>query len=269
MRGPHVDHWRDALLKHHHQDGQWSFQTIIDFWIAADKAWVDPNIAQMAQARLESCYQGRRDALTFFQEFEELADLAGFEMTDKHVVDTLQRNVAPWIVYMVYATGHGPQSYDEWKERIERIDSLWRKGEIILHRNQATQPAATAPPRATLYPPASRPTAGPPVAGPPMPSYPTTRRDATGILYGGRGQPMDVDRTCFACGQKQSERGMCGRRWHEPNRLQKPPKQAKTQYARNVWDGPEERRTFEEAIRRYAAEHPDEFQAAGFVCGSA
>ncbi|KAM5541659.1 hypothetical protein V8D89_004640 [Ganoderma adspersum] len=269
MRGPHVDHWCDVLLKHHHQDGQWSFQTIIDFWIAADKAWVDPNIAQMAQARLESCYQGRRDALTFFQEFEELADLAGFEMTDKHVVDTLQRNVAPWIVYIVYATGHGPQSYDEWKERIERIDSLWRKGEIILHRNQATQPAATAPPRATLYPPASRPTVGPPVAGPPMLSYPTTRCDATGILYGGRGQPMDVDRTCFACGQKQSERGMCGRRWHEPNRLQKPPKQAKTQYACNVWDGPEERCTFEEAIRRYAAEHPDEFQAVGFVCGSA
>ena len=84
---------------------------------------------------------------------------------------------------------------------------------------------------------------------------------------------MDVDRTCFKCGHKQSERGTCGRRFHLPNQSQPPPqqqpRQPKTQYTRNVWDEPDGRLEFEEAIRRYAAEHPDSFKAAGFGLGSA
>nr|VWO96109.1 Uncharacterized protein [Ganoderma boninense] len=264
MRGPHIEYWRDSLLKDYHQDGQWKFDNILDFWAYADEAWIDPNIAKLAQVRLETCYQGRRNAIAFFQEFEDLAGLAGFETTDKHLLDLLTRNATPWIISMIYASGAEPQSYEEWRTRIKQMDSTWRKGEIVRHHNVGNPPPPpppTAPPRTTLYPPSTS-NWFPPATHQPAPVYPVTRHDGTSILYGGRGQPMDVDRTCFKCGHKQSERGTCGRRFHTPNQQPKAPQPPKTQYTRNVWDDPEEHLKFEEAIRRYAADQPDNFKAA-------
>ncbi|KAI0643778.1 hypothetical protein C8Q79DRAFT_914916 [Trametes meyenii] len=266
IRGERVERWRQAFSKKHHHGGAWSFATTDAFWTELDKIFVDPNLAKTAQARLERCVMGNRTANEFFQEFEELVDLAEFKTTDMHVVDILQRNARESIVNTIYASGNEPTDYEVWKTRISNIDTLWCKSTIIRGTTSASNPFLTARrPQIVSQPaPIPRSTAPPPPAVVVTPHAPTRhdRHDGTGVTYGGRGQPMDLDRACIKCGKKKSEVGPCQSPWHIPNRS---PQQQKI---RRAWEDETAREEFLEDIRLYAAEDPEDFAAQGFEFGS-
>ncbi len=267
IRGERVECWRQAFSKKHHQDGTWTFSITADFWTELDKIFVDPNLAKTAQARLERCYMGNRTALEFFQDFEDLVDLAGFKTTDLHVLDLLQRNARTNIVQTIYASGSEPADYDTWKARIANIDTLWRKGQIVLRGTAPTSSTTTTsstartshPPSSTSHPPTTSTTS----TTAPHPPPRVDRTDGTGTTYGGRGQPMDLDHACIKCGKKKSEAGPCQSPWHVPNRS---PQQ---QRIRRAWEEEDAREEFLEAIRHFAAEDPEDFTAQGFDFGSA
>ncbi|RPD71342.1 hypothetical protein L226DRAFT_438580, partial [Lentinus tigrinus ALCF2SS1-7] len=117
VRGEHVERWRQSFTKKHHQGAHWDFATLADFWTELDGVYVDPNLAKTAQARLEQCFMGQREANDFFQDFEELVDQAGFQTSEAHVIDLLQRNAKKSIIQTIYASGTNPADYDAWKKR--------------------------------------------------------------------------------------------------------------------------------------------------------
>ncbi|KAI0369160.1 hypothetical protein BV20DRAFT_968348 [Pilatotrama ljubarskyi] len=262
IRGDHIERWRRVFCKKHHlPGGKWTFESLDDFWTEVDKTYVDPNVVKTAQANLEQCLMGSRPAADFFQEFEELANLAGYSTADKHLIDLVERHSKPSIINTIYASGEEPTSYEDWKTRITNIDTFWRKGQIVrghapslLAFPSSSRPAPSAPSPSMRNP---APVASTSTA-PPIP----TRRDGTGIVYGGHGQSMDLDRTCQKCGSKRSEAGSCRSPWHYPNRS---PEQ---QRVRRAWEEPEAREELVESMRRWAAEDPEDFAAQGFELGS-
>ena len=54
--------------------------------------FVDPNMAHQALMQLQQCRMGTRKATEFFTEFEELASMAGFDVTKDppHMLDILE-----------------------------------------------------------------------------------------------------------------------------------------------------------------------------------
>ncbi|KAI0800170.1 hypothetical protein C8Q74DRAFT_1444135 [Fomes fomentarius] len=251
-------HWRSTLPAT-------KFATVKDFWDELDKYFVDPNLAKTAQARLEKCYMGNREANDFFQDFEELVLQAGFKTTDAHVLDILQRNARTSIIQTIYASGNEPTNYDAWKLRIKNIDTLWHKGQIIMRGTHTANPHPSSR-NSTSTHNNSHPTPCPPAPAPQVtattPAPAVTRRDGTGVMYGGRGEPMDLDHACVKCGKKKSEAGLCQSPWHIPNR------NAQQQRVRRVWEDPDAREEFLKAMRLYAAEDPEDFTAQGFDAGS-
>ena len=70
-------------------------KTYKQFWKDLDDLFVDPNVAHQALMRLQQCRMGTREATEFFTEFEELASMAGFDITKDppHMLDILEHTL--------------------------------------------------------------------------------------------------------------------------------------------------------------------------------
>lgn len=244
VRGEKVDLWKQALIDVNLENGSWLFGTMDRFWQELDSVFIDQNRRHTAQVQLEALKMGN-NAQDFFTEFEQLTTRAGFDRDDEYVLNILQRNVTERYIASIYASDRLPATYDEWKTRVLQLAKQRALFDVVRgHQSQSRQPAAAPAPRLPFIPRPYQPTYAPPAGPPPIP----TRRDTTGTLFGGRGQPMDLDRICKKCNARQRDKGTCGDAWHVPNRTT-----PQTQYRRR-WEEAEKAENFFEDIRRFIGE---------------
>ncbi len=90
------------------------------FWKDADE--------QIKRAQWEKLRQvNYKDGDKFFQEFEELAHYAGVRGNEQVMVAQIKRAARETSKNTIYAgDGDLPALYDDWKNRLLRIDSNWR-----------------------------------------------------------------------------------------------------------------------------------------------
>lgn len=242
VRGEKVDLWKQALIDTNLDNGAWLFGTMDRFWQELDGVFVDQNRKHTAQVQLEALKMGG-NAQDFFTEFEQLCTNAGFEKDSEYVLNILQRNTTERYISSIYASDTLPANYNGWKTRILQLAKQRALFDVV--RGHQSRPTPAQPPIRTSYTPRPyQPTYAPPAGPPPIPA----RRDATGFLFGGRGQPMDLDRICKKCNARQRDKGTCGDAWHVPNRTT-----PQTQYRRR-WEEAEKAENFFEDIRRFISE---------------
>ncbi|CDO75043.1 hypothetical protein BN946_scf184640.g18 [Trametes cinnabarina] len=240
IQGERVDIWKEAFSRSNYENGAWKFDTLNAFWKALDTVFDDPNVKHTAQAKLESLKM-KGSAQEFFTEFEQLVTLANYDLDNEFVLNILQRNAREDFVRNIYARGNIPTTFAAWKTRLLGLDKYRNMFNVIRH----------GPSRIPTAPTTQRPNSAP--NPPPQPQPIPVRRDGTGIIYGGRGQPMDLDRKCIKCSAPKREKGSCGDAWHIPNRSS-----PNTQYRRR-WEEAEESKGFFEEVRRFVKEDPELF----------
>lgn len=269
IRGPRVDDWVNAFTDLHFDSdrGAWGV-TIDDLWQDLDQAFTDRVGERQVLDKLEHLRQGNRPATDFFQEFEMLIMQAGYKTDEKFALEWVKRGINSRYIDSIYSVTPLPADYEAWKARVILLDDAWAQRQAL----HAHTPRAPQVPR----PQASYPRV--PAAADPRMSQPTqpavqTRADATGITYGGRGQPMDLDRnTCYQCRKPRWNAAPgCANTWHRTPRAMGQTSAAPTSTGavpvrtRAVW----EEEGFAEHVRKWAEESPDAFKAAGFGFGSA
>ena len=91
ISGPRVSRWKLAYCKNNRISNIWNVM-YKKFWKDLDDLFVDPNVARQALMRLQQCRMGTCKATEFFTEFEELASMAGFNVTKDllHMLDILK-----------------------------------------------------------------------------------------------------------------------------------------------------------------------------------
>jgi hypothetical protein len=142
-----------------------------------------------AEDRIAMLKQGSKSVEEFFQEFDQLVFVAGYN--DGHHGDVLIRlvreAVTTSIIDGIYQQPTLPADYDAWKTRIITMDNLARQrreqkkahGPTVFHKVTTTAK---------------------------KPDTPHTKT-GTGVTYGGSGQRMDIDKAkaegrCFKCGKQ-------------------------------------------------------------------
>ncbi|KAH9896414.1 hypothetical protein C8Q73DRAFT_664232 [Cubamyces lactineus] len=178
MQGPAVEPWKDSVFQAKHTAEGWGFATLDVFWVEMDKIYKDPNLARTAQARLEKLRMKGLEVQEFFTELYWVSNALG--------INGIENN------------------YDNWKSRVLAIV----QNESIHHAIMGNLRPVPMQVTHTAQVPRAAPA--------PAPAPPQTQRDGTGITYGDRGQPMDLDRLCVKCRMKKKEAGMCGDVWHIP-----------------------------------------------------
>ncbi|PBK76314.1 hypothetical protein ARMSODRAFT_969054 [Armillaria solidipes] len=140
-------------------------------------------------------------ATEYFQELETLAKKARLrnDVDDRgHMVTALQQGVPASYITMIANIGVGiPVGYNQWKERI-----------ITMNEERQRKEAIDA--IGGIYQPRPQQSKGVPSTGAPKTTSSATtiptKKTPTGTIYGGRGQPMDIDAIksgeCFHCRQK-------------------------------------------------------------------
>ena len=94
ITGPRISRWKLAYCKNNRIANLWN-KTYKQFWKDLDDLFVDPNVAHQALMRLQQCHMGTHEATKFFIEFEELASMAGFDVTKDppHMLDILEHTL--------------------------------------------------------------------------------------------------------------------------------------------------------------------------------
>lgn len=136
-----------------------------------EKTFSNDALHERAQWQIEKFKQGEKHTVDFLIEFEVLKSRA--ELDEKHAMFLLKKNVRPDIIrtIMGYPPDSIPKSYDDWKKIIMSVGQGY----------EATDRRAK------------------------------DKKTATGVTYGGMGQPMEIGRTrhifndkgepkCYNCG---------------------------------------------------------------------
>jgi len=177
----------------------------------------DPNEREHAQAKISSLKQGKKSADEFFVEFEDLMDLAGYN--DEAYIHLLRDNLDKEVVRAIYHQREMPKTYAEWKEHATQIDrhiKEFEKGAPGRNEMPRFQPRWMQDRRAELRMERF-------VPGPVNKEGPSGVDRGEGQVYGGPGQPMDVDRSrgapgrpiiCYNC----SKPGHLARNCREPQK---------------------------------------------------
>ena len=114
---PRVNQWKLAYCKNNRVANLWN-KSYKQFWKDLDKLFIDPNVACQALMRLQQCCMGSCEATEFFTEFEELASMAGFDVTKDlpRLLDILEHTLPHKWVQLWYNMNVTPTTYKEWKE---------------------------------------------------------------------------------------------------------------------------------------------------------
>lgn len=260
IRGPNVEAWTANFFDTHFDESTelWTISWA-DAKVAIKARFEDANLKEQAQIKLENLRQGKRSAEDFFTEFETLMRQASYQKTDQFVIQLVRRHASKEIVDALCMSATIPTTYDQWREKIILLDNQRRQRE---EETRLTQRGWQPNPNARPYQPPQQQTPQKTTA---TPNNQTDgqRRDGTGVTFLGRGQPMDLDRSCLKCKAKKSEKGTCGSPWHTPNR-----KGIAAQIRKVDWSTPAGRTDLATAVKAWAAADPEGFKNAGFGFGT-
>ena len=175
-----------------------TFGTWKDFETRLKESFGNPNQQKEAQKKLHELKQGTMTAEEFFQMFDQYRRAAGYQSNhDAYLIDLLERNLRYETVATIYNSGSQlPTEYEDWKSRALLIDGLQRRLKNVGRSGWSGQP--------------NRPTAGSTSAATTTTTTTTSapvKKTPTGTVYGGAGQPMQIDtsrgpRVCYNCQQE-------------------------------------------------------------------
>ncbi|EKM48920.1 uncharacterized protein PHACADRAFT_202231 [Phanerochaete carnosa HHB-10118-sp] len=165
-------------------------------------------INEQAEAydRLQAMQMGTLSAQEFFSKFELCAfqaNIHDFEVHFQELKSLLEKALRADIIRLLYNLSEElPTTYALYKLQVAHIDLNQQQ---YQRRNPQSQRQGQLQPRQqqTQGAPRAQTTVAAPTANAPV----QTRRDGTGVTFGGRGQPMELDQArrlslCFRCGEK-------------------------------------------------------------------
>ena len=227
MRKGAADAWAHNFIDKALEYDPIAWGTWENFEKELQSAFADPNKKKTAQDKLAKLRQGNSTAEEFFQQFDILSRSAGYGTDHDHfLIDLVERNMRFSLIEKIYSSGSIPDTLANYRKCIIALDALERR---LASVNRTSGSGSSAKGSST---PNWRQPIEKTKATPEQPSTPVqTRRDGTGTTFGGRGQPMDIERArreglCFNCGEKG----------HLSRDCLKPRKSTRT-YARRVVDG--------------------------------
>ena len=172
--------------------GVHNWGTLAAFDTLFDEAFKDKNKKSNAENQIALLKQGSKTAEEFFQEFDQLAFIAGYN--DGHHGDILIKLIKDAIhnsiIDSIYNAGTLPNTYADWKVRITNIDNFQRQQAVEKKSHAPTMVHKTIVVNKSAATAANVP----------------TQKTGTGTIYGGAGQKMDIDKArqsglCFKCGK--------------------------------------------------------------------
>jgi Zinc knuckle len=161
----------------------------------------DPNDSRTAQNELAVLYPKKGQSMEeFFQVFDQLAQRAGHSTNDRILIELLEAKVPQSLLEQVYKDDP-PDAYALYKAAVIRYDNLRRRFEAVRQITrtayQHSHPSASSHTSSSTS--HTKPTA---------PAHIPATKSNTGVTYGGRGQPMEIDRNkakaegkCYRCGE--------------------------------------------------------------------
>ena len=282
VRGAKVNTWVDGFTDNNFDpaSSEWAVG-VGDLWSDLDRNFVDFAMEANALRKLQDLRQGDREAAEFIQEFEATRGMTALETEDPMTLEFFKNAINPRYRAQIslLPAQVRPANFERWKEVVKDVDNSWRLEQSAIHANRprALPPRAQNTPRANPAPQAAPNTGG----------Y-APRTDGTGHTFGGRGQPMDIDRartagTCFRCGRARTSANGCANPWHRApfargaegqapggQRLRQQEAQgADPEQPPPVPNPPTARERLIAEMRRFAQEDPDAFAQAGFANGPA
>ena len=192
--------WARRFMEHFHKNSgsysmSWSsFETQLKESFGA----ADPTVN--AVDKIRNLQQGSMTADEYIVAFEEHE--ANTKWDDKALKDQFEQGLKPGLVASIYRLQEMPKDLAGWKTWARRLDRQWRQYEEKQRLNKQAKASTTKEPtkdetkKTTAKQTVLHQSEGVP-----------TRRDATGLIFGGRGQPMDLDEArrkglCFRCGRQ-------------------------------------------------------------------
>lgn len=176
------------------------FGKFTDFWDKLNTRFGNPNSKNDAHRDLVAFKQGRKTANEFFLKFEELRRKAGYSDAtfDDFCVRLLQANLDKELSTEIIKMEKVPTKFEEWKTRAVALDNHLRAHRERLQQDQA---------RTQKFIPTKKP---PPPPPPRKDQSSSDKRDATGVTFGGMGQPMEgisinearKRGACYRCGRQ-------------------------------------------------------------------
>jgi hypothetical protein len=165
--------------------------TWAEFETQLKAAFEDKTQGRKAREKLENLHQGSLRIDDFVSRFESLTQDAGMDSHESELIRLLERNVKSDIIDAIYASGMLPDTYPDYKSRVLSLGRLWEQRQeqrAQEHHRHVPQAAVTSKPSSN---PSAQPT--------------TDKRTPTGVVFGGRGKPMELDalrreNRCFTCG---------------------------------------------------------------------
>jgi hypothetical protein len=159
--------------------------------------FTDPNEATNQRQALEVLKQKSLTAEEFFLQFDTLRRAAGYGDATMHgqfLIGLLERNLNYALIDHIYNINPLPTTYAAYKAAALTLDALHRRKEQIRQYRQ--------------NPHASHPHHHAPL------SHNIDRRDASGVTFGGRGKPMDIDAQRYG---RRNRRRFHTRQLYDPN----------------------------------------------------
>ena len=129
MGGERAGRWATAYVKTIMSTGTLPAGTdYAGFWTHADRMFLPPNTARNAANELDRLKQNNLPAEDFFIKFELLIAWAGYldSKFDPIKMKIIEQNLQPRLVNKLYSQFKQPKDWDDFKEKVLRLDSLYQ-----------------------------------------------------------------------------------------------------------------------------------------------
>ena len=168
-----------------------------DFVKQLEGTFLDKTITLKARERLEEFRQGTLVVDEFLLQLDKLFVEANLN-DDSERMRLIEKSTSRHIIDAIYQSGNVPGDPKAYAERIILIGRLWETRKA----QQSLRQPHPAPSRPQHHAPAKA--AATFTTRPPLPAG--DKQTPTGIVHGGRGAPMDIDKIkqnnrCYGCGK--------------------------------------------------------------------